>query len=316
MSNKILITDSLFIFDEHVKQLEAAGYEVERLDKPQATEEELCQAVKGKIGYILGGIEKITDKVIESADQLKAIAFTGIDYKNFIPGWEEATKKGIAIANAPDGPTQAVTEWAIGATLLMNRSFLELGRTGDKSFATTTGIENQNIGIIGFGRIGQLIAEILGPFRPKSVHYWSPNTRDDSGTAKYNDLDEVLSKSDILYLAVPASAQGLLDRDRVNKIKKNALLVTFTHGKVIDEVALLERLQANEVRAISDDPVDDSAFNDLPLSSWFCFNGSNAFNTESEIKTVSDTVVVSILNLLKTGYDQYQVNSDINHPAS
>ncbi|MDB5160821.1 MAG: hypothetical protein JWO96_201 [Candidatus Saccharibacteria bacterium] len=36
--NKILVTDSLFIFDEHVKKIETAGYEVERLDKTQATE--------------------------------------------------------------------------------------------------------------------------------------------------------------------------------------------------------------------------------------------------------------------------------------
>lgn len=55
MSNKILVTDSLFIKAKHVKKLEVAGYVVERLDKPNATEDELCEAVKGKVGYILGG---------------------------------------------------------------------------------------------------------------------------------------------------------------------------------------------------------------------------------------------------------------------
>lgn len=55
MKGKILVTDTLFIFDEHVKQMEAAGYEVVRLDKPKATEEELQEAIKDKVGYILGG---------------------------------------------------------------------------------------------------------------------------------------------------------------------------------------------------------------------------------------------------------------------
>jgi hypothetical protein len=53
--NTILVTDSLFIETEHVARLEAAGFTVERLEKPQATEDELVAAIKGKIGYILGG---------------------------------------------------------------------------------------------------------------------------------------------------------------------------------------------------------------------------------------------------------------------
>jgi len=65
MSNKILITDTLFITDEHVKRIEEAGYEITRLKKANATEDELISALKGKVGYILGGIEKVTDKVID-----------------------------------------------------------------------------------------------------------------------------------------------------------------------------------------------------------------------------------------------------------
>src|SRR5436190_9375955 len=132
MSNKILVTDSLFIFDEHVKKLEAAGYEVERLNKPKATEDELCKAVKGKVGYILGGIEKITDKVIESADELKVIAFTGADWQGFMPGWRAATKKGIKIINAPGANAFAVAEFALAVSLAMQRNLFELGRTGEK----------------------------------------------------------------------------------------------------------------------------------------------------------------------------------------
>ncbi len=55
----ILITDSQFILPEHEEKLSEAGFEIERLNKPQATEEELIEALKGKDGYVLGGIETL-----------------------------------------------------------------------------------------------------------------------------------------------------------------------------------------------------------------------------------------------------------------
>jgi lactate dehydrogenase-like 2-hydroxyacid dehydrogenase len=144
-------------------------------------------------------------------------------------------------------------------------------------------------------------------FKPASVSYWSPHTRDDQ-MAKFVELDQLLQESDILYVATPADAEGLLSSDKVAKIKNDSLLVTFTHGKVIDKQSLLERLQEGTMRAVSDDPIDSEEFKKLPLSTWFCFNGSNAFNTETEIKTTSNMAVESILNLLKTGNDKYKVN--------
>ena len=59
---KLLITDNLFIFQEHEEKLKEMGFEIERLDTPQATENELIEALQGKDAYILGGIEKVTEK--------------------------------------------------------------------------------------------------------------------------------------------------------------------------------------------------------------------------------------------------------------
>lgn len=72
MKGRILVTDTLFIFDEHVNQLEDAGYEVVRIEKPDMSEDELKEAVKGKVGYILGGIEYVTEPVIQAATDLKS----------------------------------------------------------------------------------------------------------------------------------------------------------------------------------------------------------------------------------------------------
>ncbi len=129
----ILITDSLFISKSHEEKLREAGFNITRLDTSEASEQELVEAIRDKEGYILGGIEKITNKIIDAANKLEAIVFTGIGYKDFVVNHEYVTEKGIAIANTPDAPTHAVVEWAITMTLAMNRNIFELGRVGEKS---------------------------------------------------------------------------------------------------------------------------------------------------------------------------------------
>lgn len=308
MKGKILVTDSLFIALEHEVLIRNAGYEIERIDKSKPTEEELIAAIKGKVGYILGGIEQVTQNIIDAGSELKVISFPGIGYKDFIPAWEYATKKGIPITNAPDGPTHAVAEWAITMALSMNRSIFELGKIGEKDFKTTNGIEGQHIGIVGFGRIGSHIAEMIKPFRPASISYFSKHKHEDSGLA-YKELTNLLSQSDIIFLCLPNEAgNNFIGEDELVSVKNGALLVTFMHQGILNEEVLLKELQSGRIRAVSDYPAKDEAFKELPLSVWYSFNGSNAFNTTSGIKKMSDETTESLLNILETGEDKNKVN--------
>lgn len=312
MKGKILITDSLFVLKEHEGQIINAGYEIERLDKPEATEDELVQAIKGKVGYVLGGIEKLTNKIIDSADNLKAIVFTGIGYKGFIPNWEYVTQKGIAIANTPDGPTYAVAEWAVTITLAMNRNVFDLGRGGDKKFLTTKGIDGQNIGIIGLGRIGREIVKMIKVFRPGTISYYSRHRHENSELEldiKYCELNNVLSENDVIFLCVSNDAgKNFLGEKELSLIKDNALLVSFVHEEAINNEALVKELKNKRIRFATDNLIKDESLKDLPLSIYYCSNASTAFNTEREIKAVSDEATQSLLNLLETGEDKYKVN--------
>ena len=312
MKGKILITDSLFIAKEHEETLTEAGYEIERLDTPEATEDQFMEAIKGKVGYILGGTEVLTDKVIDAADELKAIAFTGIGYKGFIPNYEYVTKKGIAIANTPDGPTHAVAEWAMTAALAMNRNIFDIGRTGTKKFLTTKGIEGQHVGIVGLGRIGAEITRMLKPFKPASISYYSKSRHESSEkelNITYIDLESLLQQSEIVFVCVSDDAgQNFMTEKELGLLKDDALLVSFIHKGIINEAALLKELQSGRIRAAMDYPMDTKEANDLPLSRWYSGSGSNAFNTFLEIKLVSDMAVRSLLNLLEMGHDENRVN--------
>ncbi len=306
---KILVTDTLFIFDEHIKQIEDAGYEVVRLDKPKATEAELIESVKGKVGYILGGIELITDKVINAADELKVIAFTGTDWQHFIPGWQRAKEKGIMIAHAPGANAPAVAEFAVAMTLLMQRNLLELGRTGDKTFKISGSLYQAEIGVIGVGKIGSRIIDMLISFEPLKVRYNSRSRHPELETegVEFADIDELLVNSDVIILAVPGSAGTIIDKTAVNKLKSNALIVSIAPLELIDMDSMLVRLQAGSLRAAIDYPAPSEAFSRLPLHAWFNTNDHTAYNTHSANKLGSDMATSSLLNMLDKGEDKYRV---------
>jgi len=311
MKPTILITDSLFIYPEHEQQIKDAGYEIERLDKPAATEEELVSAIKGKVGYILGGIEKVTDKVIEASDQLKAIIFTGADWLNFIPSHELVTKKGIAIANTPGANAYAVSEYTLTMILAMTRNVFELGRTGTKKFETTKSLNQLTVGIVGMGNIGSRMARLLKALGVKEIIYYSrtqkPEVEKETG-ARFVTLEELLKQSDIVTLhASKEAGAGFIGKNELAQMKDGALLVNCSFTGAVEADSLLAELESGRLRAVQDDPVDER-FSKLPLSVWFSSNSHTAYNTQEANKTASDMAVKSLLNLLSTGEDQYKVN--------
>lgn len=305
MSNKILVTDTLFIFDEHIKKLKDAGYEIERLPKPNASEAELVKAVKGKVGYILGGIEQVTDKVIDEADELKAIAFTGTSWKYFIPSWQKATKKGIALANAPHANANAVAEWHFASAMAMVRNLFALGRTGDKTFQTTSSISDMKVGIIGLGHIGNRLAELFTAVGAKEVSYWS--LHDKISKFQKKEIDEILSTSNIVCFCTSGEAgKSWVDKYKLAKVKDGAI-VTVLSDETLNEEDLLAELKKGRLRAFLD-WTPNHGYKELSLETFYSSNETAAYNTHAANKLGSDWATDSIINMLKTGKDKYKVN--------
>ena len=305
---KILVTDTLFIHEQHSKQLAEHGYEVERLEKTVATDDELKAALQGKVGYILGGLEKVTEEIIESATELKAISFTGTGWKGFIPGWEYATQKGIAISNAPSANAAEVAEWAVAAMLAMQRNLFELGPKGDTSFTTVKSLMQLEVGVVGLGNIGREFAERAQGLKARKVSYWSRTKKTDDFNY-YEDVEELLQNADVIFLALGDDAgQDFMSAERMGLIKNDALVVSILHKGLFNEDALYSRLAAGEIRAAFDIVSDVERFRSLSSNIWYGSNGVSAYNAESTFQKASDMATKSILNLLETGDDQYKVN--------
>lgn len=305
---KILVTDTLFIHDQHIKQLNDAGYEIERLEKTVATDDELKTALQGKVGYILGGLEKVTKEVLESTTELKAISFTGTGWKGYVPGWEYATEKGIAISNAPSANAAEVAEWATAAMMAMQRNLFELGPKGDKSFTTVKSLMQLEVGVVGLGNIGREFAERAKGLKARKVSYWSRTKKTDDFNY-YENVDDLLRSADIIFLALGDDAgQDFISAERISLIKKDALVVSILHKGIFNEDALYSRLTTGELRAAFDIVSDVGRFRSLPSNIWYGSNGVSAYNAESTFQKASDMATGSIINLLETGDDQYKVN--------
>lgn len=297
MKGKILVTDTLFIFDEHVKQLEAAGYEVVRVEKPDMNEAELSEAVKDKVGYILGGIEYVTKPVIEVATDLKAIVFTGTGYKGHIPAWEYAQEKGIKIGTTPYANVYEVSEWALATTLAMQRDLFSLGPQGTEKFHTITSLPDLTVGVVGFGHIGQKYADMISAIGAKEIVYWNRSKKDSKHIA--TEKDEVFEKSDIVFVALGDEAKDAVTSKELSKMKRGALLVSIAHHGIIIEKDLSEAIKAGKIRAALDIVEDRELFKDFPVRDWYASNSSAAYNSISYLKRSSYMAVKTLLELLE-----------------
>lgn len=313
MGKEILITDSLFIDKGNVEELERAGFSCTRLDKSEATEAELIEAIKGKSGYILGGIEKVTSNVIASADRLEAIVFTGAGYKEFIPAWQEATKKGIAIANTPGGNAASVAEYTITLMLAMLRNIFELGRTGTKKFETTPSLRDTVVGIIGMGNVGKAVARNLKALGAKEIIYFSKTRKTEVEKelgVKYMPMEDILKNSDIVTLHFPKDAgEKIIGEKELQLMKDKSILINVAFREGVDFVALKKEIKAGRLRAAFDGAPHEE-FSDLPIGGFFCSNLQTAYNTKEAIATINAMAISSMINLLKSGEDKYLVNPE------
>ena len=168
--------------------------------------------------------------------------------------------------------------------------------------------------MIGAGKIGQKIIAEAQAFSPEKVVYYS-RTQKDCG-AEYQELNDLLGMSDVIFVAAPGTSGQLLDSEDISKIKQDALLVSISPMNLINFDALYERLERGDMRAAIDFPPPNDKFKSLPLGIWYNTNSHNAYNTKQAAKLCSDMAIESLFNLLKTGDDQYLVNPEYKNSAA
>jgi glyoxylate reductase len=181
-----------------------------------------------------------------AGSQLRVVALHAVGYDNV--DLEAATTRSVVVTNTPGVLTQATAEFTIALILAVLRRVSagdRLVRRGDEwswepTFMLGTGLAGKTLGIVGLGRIGREVARLAEAFGVHVVH-----TSRGSGVP----LRELLAQADVVSLHVPLTAETsrLIGADELRRMKRGAVLVNTTRGRVVDEAALVAALERGDI---------------------------------------------------------------------
>ncbi len=198
-------------------------------------------------------MDRIDAAVLDRAPALRVIANCAVGVDNVDVA--AATARGIAVTNTPDVLTDATAELTFALMLAAARRVVE----GDRLVRSRTwtgwaldqllGVQlaGKQLGIIGFGRIGQAVARRALGFEMRVV-YADRRTKP-AAPARHVSLDELFATSDVVSLHCPLTSETyrIVNARRLDLMKPTAILVNTARGGCIDEPALIEALEAGRI---------------------------------------------------------------------
>ncbi len=233
-------------------------------------------------GILIRSATKLTADVIDRATRLKAIGRAGVGVDNVdVPA---ATKRGIIVANAPQSNVVTAAEHTMALLLALARNVpqahasLTAGRWERAQFS---GVEllDKTLGILGFGRIGQLVAHRAQGFGMKVVAFdpfVSADRYRDLGVEKAESSDEVYAQADFLTLHLPKTpeTEGWLDAEALAKCKDGVRVLNVARGPLIVDEDLEAALDSGKVGGAALD-----VFRSEPITEHPLFGRSNVIVT-------------------------------------
>lgn len=308
---KILFLEN--ISDTAIKKFRQNGYsQIDRIGSA-LSEEELIKEIKGV--HILGirSKTKITKKVLDAATKLQAIGCFCIGVNQI--DLKEATKKGVAVFNAPYSNTRSVAELVIGSSIMLIRRISEKNKAAHegvwlKESRGSYELRGKTLGIIGYGNIGSqvsVLAESLG----LKVLFYDVETKLPLGNAvRIKSLKEILQLSDIITLHVPETAQtkNLLHQNNIKLCKRGAIIINYSRGEVIDLKFLRKAILSNKISGAAVDvfPVEPEKSGDsfeCPLQglSNVILTPHIGGSTEEAQQNIGDDVSHKLFDFLEKG---------------
>jgi D-3-phosphoglycerate dehydrogenase/(S)-sulfolactate dehydrogenase len=262
---------------------------------------------------------KVTADVLEKPGRLKLIGRAGVGVDNI--DVETATRKGIVVMNTPGGNSVAVAELTIGLMLALLRLLVpattstRAGRWEKKKFGGGHELFRKTVGLLGFGSIGQLVAQRCIAFGTTVIAY-DPHPVEASRRmgAQIVPLDEVFRRADIVSLHLPLAegTRNLVGRAQLSAMRKGSYLVNCARGGIVDEAALSEALRdgtlagaAMDVFATEPVPPDHPL---LSLDNFLCTPHLGASTQEGQLACASQ-LAEQLVEYARTGHVRHAVNA-------
>lgn len=195
---------------------------------------------------------KISKDLIESSKELKIIARAGAGVDNI--DVNAATNNNIYVVNAPLSNVLSVAELTVGLILSVARNIVPANismKKAEWSRSEFVGIElfEKKLGLVGFGRIGKLVAERMLTFGVNIGIYDPYISSVEEPFIKFESLDDLLVSSDIVSLHLPKTPEttNLISKEKLDLLKKDAIFINTSRGGMVDEEALFKKKEKKEI---------------------------------------------------------------------
>lgn len=248
--------------------------EVRWVDGPDR--EKLLAAVPDADALLVRSATTVDAEVLAAAPKLKIVARAGVGLDNV--DVDAATERGVLVVNAPTSNIHSAAEHAIALLLAASRQIAAADatlrqHTWKRSSFSGTELFDKTVGIVGLGRIGQLVAARLAAFGTHIVAYdpYVSAARAAQLGIELLPLDDLLARADFISVHLPKTPEtaGLIDKDALAKTKPGVIIVNAARGGLVDEAALADAIASGHVRAagldvFSSEPCTDSPLFELP----------------------------------------------------
>jgi len=262
---------------------------------------------------------KVTADVLENPGRLKVIGRAGVGVDNI--DVEAATRKGVVVMNTPGGNSVAVAELTVGLMLALLRQLVpaiaatRAGRWEKKRFAGGHELFRKTVGLLGFGSIGQLVAQRCSAFGATVIAY-DPHPLEASrrAGAQIVPLDELFRRADIVSLHLPLAegTRNLVGRAQLRAMRKGGYLVNCARGGIVDEVALAEALRDGTLAGAAMDVfATEPVAADHPLLSldnFLCTPHLGAATEEGQL-ACANQLAEQLVEYARTGHVRHAINA-------
>jgi D-3-phosphoglycerate dehydrogenase / 2-oxoglutarate reductase len=234
--------------------------------------EKLLAAVPEADALLVRSATTVDAEVLAAAPKLKIVARAGVGLDNV--DVDAATARGVLVVNAPTSNIHSAAEHAVALLLAAAREIPAADatlrqHTWKRSAFSGTEVYGKTLGVVGLGRIGQLVAQRLAAFGTSIIAYdpyVSPARAAQLGI-ELVALDELLGRSDFISVHLPKTPEtaGLIGKEALAKTKPGVIIVNAARGGLVDEAALAEAVASGHVRAAGVDVFAKEPATDSPL---------------------------------------------------
>lgn len=309
---KIVILDSYTTNPGDLSWEFLSKYSDDIMIYPRTSKEDVIKRAKGAEILIINKTVLGQDKLNALAPELKYIGLQSTGYN--VVDLKAATKNGVTVCNIPSYSTNAVAQLVFSFILqFTNKVNLHSESVYNGEWidcpdfcywkAPLSELDGKTIGIIGFGSIGQRVAEIAEVFGMK-VFFTSKSIKDTAKfkTARQVDLDTLLGKSDFVTCHCPLTDEttGLINLDNLRKMKKSAVLINTSRGPVVNENDLSYALNNDIIAGAGLDVLSEEP----PKADNPMFNAKNCYITP-HIAWASKETRARLISILDSNIEHY-----------